>query len=179
MKTIAWLAGIGTLIAAGLYMVVSLNRWEWNRALFFGLIVLIAEVGLATGLILRKLTVMAYRNPDDHDPAVPDILRANRPQRADRFAWLHESTSRTNVFITFLVGGGVLLSGIAWLVDKLAAGTSSPVGEQRLARQLGPISYPRGGLLVDDVTVLAQEVPGADDAQIHKLLRRAAGSDAR
>ena len=31
----------------------------------------------------------------------------------------------------------------------------------------------RGGLLVDDVTVLAQDVPGADDAQIRKLLRRA------
>ena len=30
MKTIAWLAGIGTLVAGALYMVVSLNRWEWN-----------------------------------------------------------------------------------------------------------------------------------------------------
>ena len=50
MKIIAWLAGIGTLLAGAVYMVVSLNRWEWNRALFFGLIVLIAEVGLATGL---------------------------------------------------------------------------------------------------------------------------------
>ena len=46
---IAWLAGIGTLLAGAVYMIVSLNRWEWNRALFFGLIVLIAEVGLATG----------------------------------------------------------------------------------------------------------------------------------
>ena len=35
-----------------------------------------------------------------------------------------------------------------------------------------PISYPSGGLLLDDVTVLAQEVPGADDAQIRQLLRR-------
>ena len=32
---------------------MSLNRWEWNRALFFGLIVLIAEVGLATGMALQ------------------------------------------------------------------------------------------------------------------------------
>jgi hypothetical protein len=42
-----------------------------------------------------------------------------------------------------------------------------------LTRQLESISYPRGGLLVDDVTVLAQDVPGADDEQIRKLLRRA------
>ena len=56
MKTIAWLAGVGTLLAGVFYLVVSLNRWEWNRALFFGLIVLIAEVGLATGLVLRRLS---------------------------------------------------------------------------------------------------------------------------
>ncbi len=77
------------------------------------------------------------------------------------------------MFITFLVGGGVILSGVAWIVDRVASRTSTPAGEQRLAAQLGPISYPRGGLLVDDVTVLAQDVPGADDAQIRKLLRRA------
>jgi hypothetical protein len=47
------------------------------------------------------------------------------------------------------------------------------VGEERLARALAPISYPPGGLLLDDVTVLAQDVPGADDVQIRKLLRRA------
>jgi hypothetical protein len=67
----------------------------------------------------------------------------------------------------------VILSGLAWLVDRVASTTSTPVGEERLARTLGNISYPRGGLLVDDVTVLAQDVPGADDAQIRKLLRRA------
>ena len=61
MKTIAWLAGIGTAVTATAYMVVSLNRWEWNRALFFGLIVLMAEVGLATGLVLRKLNELARR----------------------------------------------------------------------------------------------------------------------
>ncbi len=55
MKIVAWLAGIGTLLAAAAYMIVSLNRWEWNRALFFGLIVVIAEIALATGLVLRKL----------------------------------------------------------------------------------------------------------------------------
>jgi hypothetical protein len=58
------------------------------------------------------------------------------------------------------------------VVDRVASRTSSPAGEERLARQLYPISYPPGGLLLDDVTVLAQEVPGADDAQIRQLLRR-------
>ncbi|MGH9211228.1 MAG: hypothetical protein ACRD2C_11165 [Acidimicrobiales bacterium] len=171
MKTIAWLAGVGTLLAGALYMIVSLNRWEWNRALFFGLIVLIAEVGLATGLVLRRLARLEY-NLRRGDPAVANVLRESRRPSPDRFAWLRESSRDLNVFITFLVGGGVLLSAIAWLVDRLASKTSSPIGEERLARQLGSISYPSGGLLLDDVTVLAQEVPGANDDQIRQLLRR-------
>jgi hypothetical protein len=77
-----------------------------------------------------------------------------------------------NVFITFLVGGGVILSAVAWMVDRIASNTSSPAGEQKLARQITRISYPSGGLLLDDVTVLAQEVPGANDEQIRQLLLR-------
>ena len=65
MKPIAWLAGIGTLVPGTAYMLVSLHRWEWNRALFFGLIVVIAEIGLATGLVLRKLGQMAAPRPPD------------------------------------------------------------------------------------------------------------------
>jgi hypothetical protein len=170
VKIIAWLAGIGTLLAGALYMVVSLNRWEWNRALFFGLIVLIAEVGLATGLVLRRLARLEYQN--GNDPAVGRILRETRPPSPDRFAWLRDSGQSLNVFITFLVGGGVLISAIAWLVDRISSKTSSPAGEEALIRQLDPISYPSGGLLLDDVTVLAQDVPGANDDQIRRLLRR-------
>ncbi|HEX6310693.1 MAG TPA: hypothetical protein VF152_03630 [Acidimicrobiia bacterium] len=170
MKIIAWLAGIGTLLAGGFYMIVSLNRWEWNRALFFGLIVLIAEVGLATGLVLRRLARMQYELKID--PEIVRILRETGPSSRDRFAWLRESAQQTNVFITFLVGGGVLLSAIAWAVDRIASKTSSPAGEERLARHIDAISYPSGGLLLDDVTVLAQEVPGANDDQIRHLLRR-------
>jgi hypothetical protein len=173
VKIVAWLMGIGTLLAAAAYMVVSLNRWEWNRALFFGLIVLIAEVGLSTGLVLRKLTQVQYSQRHPPDAAIRDILAASRPPSPDRFAWLRESTRHMNVFITFLVGGGIILSGAAWVFDKVGAKTSNQVGEQRLARQLDTIAYPKGGLLIDDITALAQDVPGADDAQIHKLLRRA------
>jgi hypothetical protein len=170
MKVIAWLAGIGTLLAGGFYMIVSLNRWEWNRALFFGLLFLIAEVALATGLVLRRLTRLEYRSRVD--PGVANILRETRSPSPDRFAWLRDSTKELNVFITFIVAGGVLLSGVAWMVDRIASKTSSPAGEQKLGRQLTRISYPSGGLLLDDVTVLAQEVPGANDEQIRWLLRR-------
>jgi hypothetical protein len=168
MKIVAWLAGVGTLLGALVYMVVSLNRWEWNRALFFGLIVVVAEVALATALVLRRIERLQYRI----DPAVHEIVRSTRPPSPDRFEWLQDSATHFNVFITFLVGGGVILSGMAWVVDRVAAKTSTPQGERRLVAELASISYPRGGLLVDDMTVLAQDVPGADDAQIRMLLRR-------
>jgi hypothetical protein len=171
MKIIAWVAGTVTLVLGAGYMIVSLNRWEWNRALFFGLIVVIAEIGLATGLVLRRLTRMEYSRTADR--AVADVLRDTRPPAPDRFAWLKRSAEQNNVFITFIVGGGILISGVAWIVDRVASKTSTPVGEERLARALSSISYPSGGLLLDDITVLAQDVPGADDVQIRKLLRRA------
>src|SRR4030095_12231063 len=59
------------------------------------------------------------RSRGEGDPA--------RPPAAAPFAGLKESTSgtTTNVFITFLVGGGVLLSGIAWIVDRVASTTST------------------------------------------------------
>ena len=171
MKAIAWLAGVGTLVFAAVYMIVSLNRWEWNRALFFGLIVVIAEVGLAAGLVLRKLGQLASRPAADSQTLA--ALRESRPPTPDRFQWLTDSArGQMNVFITFLVGGGVLLSGGAWVVDQLGARTATPLGERRLAGRLGLITYPVGGLVVDDVTVLAQDTPGADDAQIRRLLGR-------
>jgi len=170
VKFVASLIAIATLIGAAAYMAVSLNRWEWNRALFFGLIVLITEVAIATALILRRIARLERHNADE---TARVILRETRPASPNRFAWLEKSTGQFSVFITFFVGGGVILSGIAWMVDRIASATSTPARERQLARQLGSISYPNEGLVVDDVTVLAQEVPGADDVQIRKLLRRA------
>ena len=155
-------------------MVVSLNRWEWNRALFFGLIVLIAEVGLATGLILRRLGRLEYDRRAASTPTVPAILRDDpaavaRPLRAGC-----RSRPRPDERVHHVPGRrrgdplGHRLGGRPGRRRK----TSTPGGEERLARQLEPISYPRGRAAVDDVTVLAQDVPGADDAQIRKLLRR-------
>lgn len=173
MKVVTSFTAIGTFFGAAAYAIVSLNRWEWNRALFFGLIVLIAEVAIATALVLRRLARLERPQTDE---TLNGILRETRPASANRFAWLEESTGQFNVFITFLVGGGVILSGLAWLVDRVASATSTPIRERQLARQLRSISYPAGSLLVDDVTVLAQDVPGADDVQIRKLLRRAGHS---
>lgn len=79
-----------------------------------------------------------------------------------------------NVVIGLLVGGSLLLSAGVGVVDRLASVTSTCAGKARLARRLDGIGHPPGGLLEDDMTVLAREVPGCDDRQIRAVLRRGA-----
>ena len=160
MKIIGWLAGIGTLVASAAYMVVSLNRWEWNRALFYGLILLIAEVALATALVLKKLSQMNMSRPID--PEVAAAVRDSKPEPSARFKWLEDSTTngQLSVFITFAVAGGVVLSAIAWAVDRIASKTTSRIGERHLINRLHAISYPDGGLLADATDVRLRRLLG-------------------
>ena len=170
MKKLMWLFALATFLSSAVYSVISLNRWEWSRALYFGLVVVVAEVGLATGLVLRKLSRLETgRERDD----VRAVLREQRTPH-DRFAWLapKEVLSRSNVFVTMLVSGGIVLSGLAWVLDKVAANTTTSLEEGRLAGDLTRIAYPEDGLLPDDVTVLAQSLPELDDPKLRTLLGR-------
>jgi hypothetical protein len=111
MKIIAWVPARDLRVRRP--TVVSLNRWGWNRALFL-VDRALAEIGLATALVLRRLTRMEYSRTADR--AVSDVLRG-RPAAPDRIAGSSGRPSR--VVITFLVGGGVLISGIAWSIVAL------------------------------------------------------------
>lgn len=168
MRTIGWLAAVGSLVASFAFMVVSLNRWEWNRALFFGLIFLIAEIALATALVLRRLSLIAMTV--QREPAALDALRETRPNR-ERFAWLKSSSQELNVFITFLVGGGAIVSAVAWCIDRVATRTSTPLAEARLAQRLASIAYPRGGLLVEGVEALVSDGSVDRNEHLTALLR--------
>ena len=174
MKTIAWLAGIGTLLAgARSYMVVSLNRWEWNRALFFGLIVLIAEVGLATGLVLRKLGASRAQHPARCRPASSQILRETRPPSPTASRGCRESTETAQRLHHVPRRRrrhplGRRLGRRSRRVEDLHAGRRGAPGAPARTRS----ATRRVDCSLDDVTVLAQDVPGADDEQIRKLLRR-------
>ena|SRR6056297_2543780 len=171
MKLAAWTVGVVALAAAAGYSALSLYRWEWNRALYFAVLALGAEVALATAAIIRTLGRLPTggEQPDDE---VVRTLREHRPAPPDRFAWLVDTSQRTNVFVTFLVGGGVVISAAAWVVDRVASRTSAPSREHQLAVDLSRIGYPGGGLLPDEVTALAQTVPGVDDEHLRSLLRR-------
>lgn len=183
MRVVAWIVGAVTLVVASAYTVVSLARWEWNRALFFGLVAVAAEVGLAAALVLRRLATLeqhvdhrlARAGDGRGDGSARRALAATRDEHT-RFAWLKvdpvELTGRTNVFITLVVGGGVLLSGGAWLLDKIAGSTVDLAREQRLGGDLDRIAY-RPGLLVDEVDVLARPSLDRDDPRVRAFL----GSD--
>ena len=102
-------------------MIVSLNRWEWNRALFFGLIVAHRRDRARDRAGAPPPRPPRVPRSTGRDPEIAQDPARTRPPSRDRFAWLRESTQQLNVFITFLVGGGVLISGIAWVVDRVAS----------------------------------------------------------
>lgn len=174
MRVVAWLVAAVTLVAAAVYTVVSLARWEWNRALFFALLFVAVEVGLAAAIVLRRLArverLVVHASADDG--GARRALRDTRHEHV-RFAWLRvdpaDVVGRTNVFITFLVGGGVLVSAGAWLIDKVASNTVDPRLEQRLGRELDAIAY-RPGLLVDEVDALARPSLDRDDPRVRSFL---------
>lgn len=172
MKKLMWLFALGTFVASAVYSIVSLNRWEWSRALYFGLVVIIAEVALGTALVLRKLARLQEGDTSEREE-VRTVLRAQRTPH-NRFAWLEpkEVLSRSNVFITMLVSGGIVLSALAWVLDRVAASTTTSLEEGRLAGDLTRIAYPDNGLLPDDVAVLAQSLPHLDDPKLRTLLGR-------
>jgi hypothetical protein len=176
VKVVAWFFGVVTLIASGAYAAISLGRWEWNRALFFASVFLAAEIGLAAALVLRRLARLDDRTRERDEQRASDALLAVRRGRSAhrRFEWLdvdrRDLATRTNVFITMVVGGGVLLSGVAWIVDKVASSTTDRGREASLAKDLESIRYPPDGILVDDVTVLARSGLRRDDPRVDALL---------
>jgi hypothetical protein len=154
--------GVITLVASGAYVFVYLQRWEWNRALMSGVMFLAAEVGLATLLLagrMRRLgTDVATVQAELRQQRTLQHLRANAPAPRDHFAWISRP-QHLNVFIPVLLGAGVLLSGLAWAVERLGRATAGATLERGLARRLGTLAPPDGGFLaaptmLDDTTDL-------------------------
>jgi hypothetical protein len=168
IKVVTWVLGVLALVASGTYVFVYIYRWEWNRALIMLGFFVATEIALSTALILRQLARRPAA-PAGQDVAVIDRIRDSRPERA-HFAWLETSTSQFNVFITLLVGGGALISGGAWLLDRIASRVGPTPQERMLVDRLSSIAFPAHGLVADEAELLAQEVPFRDDPQLRVLL---------
>lgn len=135
-------------VSTGAYLVVYLVRWQWNRALICGVLFIATEVLLIGRLVLQRLRSIEdridARLPAD---AVHRSLVETRPPPVDRFAWLREASTRTNVFLPVLLGAGVLASALAWLVETVARRTARPALERSLVTALEPLALPSGGFL--------------------------------
>jgi hypothetical protein len=138
------------LVASGCYVFVYLSRWEWNRALMAGFFFLAAEVALIADMTLgriRELDREVARTRDaEQVAALAARLRAARPDTPGPFAWLSGDPDRLNVFLPILIGAGVILSALSFLVEQVSRVTAVPVAEHELARGLAAMALPAAGL---------------------------------
>jgi xanthosine utilization system XapX-like protein len=150
-RRIGWVVAAVTLAASATYVFVYLYRWEWNRALMSSALFIVAEVGLVGMLLARRLTKIEHRLDQSvasgrHQTV--QHLRASAPPPRVRFEWLSRP-DQMNVFVPVLLGAGVVLSGLAWLVERLARLTARPLAEHALAARLDDLQLPAKGFLDD------------------------------
>jgi hypothetical protein len=171
IRRLGWLLGSVVFAFTGVYTIVYVYRWEWNRALFVAILFVALEVAGALALLLSRLKRIEAKLDElpDRQTQVRAHLRATAPERR-HFAWLERSVSETNIFITVLLGAGVLLSGLTWIVDRVATRTALPTLERSLARRFDAAALPEGALVPEDAELVAQAGPFADDPDLRILL---------
>lgn len=121
-STAARLLGLVVLVTSGTYLLVYLYRWEWNRALISGLFFVAAEVALATGTLMRRFDRIERRLDEaESTREEPQVERTGGAavERPHPFAWLEPDG--LGVFVPVLLGIGVILSAIAYVVERVAA----------------------------------------------------------
>jgi hypothetical protein len=157
-RILARVTNFVVLVVSGAYLLVYLYRWEWNRAVISGIFFIAAEIALATSLLLdaiRRRSSQAAVGPAAATGAV--ITEANHARPARHFSWLARRSDRLGVFIPVLLGAGVILSGLAYLVERLAAGLAGPLADRRSAAQ-APLALPLGSGFATDAP--ARNRPG-------------------
>ena len=148
-RWLSWGMGLAALVAAGFYVFIYLYRWEWNRAIMAGVLFVAAEIALATALLLERFKKLE-RKLDERPPAASplqalDAIEDAAPPSRRHFAWLTDH-DRVGVFVPVLMGAGIVISGIAWAIERIATSTARPLLERRLALRLEPLALPSGGL---------------------------------
>ena len=146
MRRIGVVLLLVTLVTTIWYFFAYLTWWEWNRALIAGVLMVAAEIGLVTILLLSRLDSLGRR--------VAEAGRAERirsrleaaPSTSTSFAWLRDP-NRMNVFIPVLLGAGVVASGLAWLVERIARLASRSGSTTSLSRDIATLAPPEGGFL--------------------------------
>jgi hypothetical protein len=139
-RAVSRLLNLVVLAVSGAYLLVYLYRWEWNRAVISGVFFIAAEIALATSLLLGALRrrggpADAGTGPlDGVGMVAAAIATANGPRATARrrFRWL-ASNDRLGVFVPVLLGAGVLLSALAFAVERLASAVAGPALDRHTA----------------------------------------------
>ena len=141
------------LAVSGVYVVIDLARWEWNRAIISALVMLAALIVLVAMMLFRQLHRIEQRldtlERRRHD--APDVLHALRSTNSSvarrHFRWLERPQDQLGVFIPVLLGAGVLLSLAAYLVERIAGLFAAATLDQQTIRELAP-DVPLGSGLI-------------------------------
>lgn len=141
---------VAVLLASAVYLMVYLYRWEWNRAVISGVFFLGAEIVLVTSVLFARLGRLERRleivAPLAQSPAPPAPGTDVDVNRESPFAWLSPADGRLGVFVPLLMGAGVILSAVAFVVEKVSASVARVTSTRRRVDSLGP-SLPSGDLL--------------------------------
>lgn len=154
MRIVGYAFGGLSAAYAGSYMVLYLTRWEWQRALISGVLLLVVEVFLATVVLLTRVSRLENRleQSDARAEEVRRRLEQTRTSHPNQFRWVRsmdmqelDGTQRTFVFVPVLMAAGAALSGVAMVIQKLAGATARPGAERRLAGRLAALTAPTLG----------------------------------
>lgn len=155
VRLVGYAFGGLSALYAGYYMVLYLTRWEWQRALMSGMLLLIVEVFLATILVLTRVSRLE-QHMEQSDARMEEVrrrLEQTRSPHQNQFRWMHSvdmdelrGTNRTFVFVPVLMAAGAALSGVAMIIQKIAGATARPGAERRLAGRLAALTAPPLGI---------------------------------
>lgn len=147
-KRLGYAVALLVVLSSGLYVFVYLYRWEWNRAIVAGIFLIASGIALAAMAILDRIARLEERIDAAAAPRPPELasIEATRPEAHRHFEWLGD-TKNVSVFVPVLMGAGVVVSALAWAVERLALVTVRPSMERSLALNLGALSLPAGGLM--------------------------------
>ncbi|HEX4983226.1 MAG TPA: hypothetical protein VFV63_16095 [Ilumatobacteraceae bacterium] len=152
------------LAVSGVYVVIDLARWEWNRAIISALVFLSSLVVLVAMMLFRQLHRLEMRmGALEHQRRdVTDVLGTLRATNVagagQRFRWLEQSPDRLTVFVPVLLGAGVVLSFVAYLIERIGGAFAASALDPRTARELAP-DLPLGTGIVEPVGERALREP--------------------
>jgi hypothetical protein len=142
VRSFALTLAVLVLAVSGTYVIVDLARWEWNRAMMSGLVfvaALVVTVAMVVMHHLRRLEDHVAVLADDRLGSHPvrDALRAGDGDRAVRhFAWLRSPSDRVGVFVPVLLGAGVIVSFLTYVIEHVASAVARGTVDRGIERAL-------------------------------------------